>query len=167
MGIWGSLYIMWFQFSMPFALAEEKPYSFGVPPQRYFNTGVTAGSSFSSLGKGRFLGIECNYVRSNKGMWAGLYTDALYDFGNGNTMITIGPKIGMYIIGLDGGIGIVLDPKDQRDLQMQGRILLTFGVFSMYYRYGIRMDTDISTHQIGLSIKMPFPLNYEPRRASP
>ena len=100
-------------------------------------------------------------------MWAGLYTDALYDFGNGNTMITLGPKVGMYIIGLDGGIGIVLDPKDQRNLQMQGRFLLTFGVFSMYYRYGGRLDTDVRTHQTGLSIKMPFPLNYEPRRASP
>ena len=54
---------------------------------------------------------------------------------------------------------------DQIELGQQFRVLFNLGIASVYYRYGIWSEEN--THQVGLTIKIPTILNYEPRLASP
>lgn len=149
--------------------AEEEPFSFGSPPQKYLSTGLTTGASFTPSGNGVYLGGECNYVRLKKQFWMGVYTDAVYDFGQAAATVTLGPKIGLLAFGLDGGLGLRTNLKDQTELGFQTRAMLNLGLFSLYYRYGGWPDSGVitSTHQTGISLKMPFPLTYEPRPISP
>ena len=141
------------------AQAEES-YSFGFPVQKMFNTGLTA--RVSSTG---FVGLECNYSVVKKSTWMGVYSDVFYDFAQQDTTITIGPRVGKMVFGIDGGLGVRLGGKEQMELGQQFRVLLNLGVASVYYRYGIWSEE--KTHQVGLTIKIPTILNYEPRLASP
>ena len=87
-------------FLIQLAQAEES-YSFGFPAQKMFNTGLTAG--VSSTG---FVGLECNYSVVKKSTWMGVYSDVFYDFTHQDTTITIGPRIGKMVFGVDGGLGV-------------------------------------------------------------
>ena len=147
-------------FLIPLAQATGTPYSFGFPAQKMFNTGLTAGVSQRG-----FMGLECNYSVVKKSIWMGVYSDVFYDFDQQDTTITIGPRIGKMVLGVDGGLGIRLGGVDQIELGQQFRALFNLGIASVYYRYGIWSEEN--THQIGLTIKIPTILNYEPRMVSP
>ena len=147
-------------FLIQLAHAAEEPYSFGFPVQKMFNTGLTTGISQRG-----FVGLECNYSVVKKSAWMGVYSDVFYDFAQQDTTITIGPRIGKMVLGVDGGLGIRLGGVDQIELGQQFRALFNLGIASVYYRYGIWSEEN--THQIGLTIKIPTILNYERRLASP
>ena len=147
-------------FLIQLAQAAEESYSFGFPAQKMFNTGLTGGVS-----NGGFVGLECNYSVVKKSTWMGVYSDVFYDFAQQDTTITIGPRVGKMVFGIDGGLGVRLGGKEQMKLGQQFRVLLNLGVASVYYRYGIWSEE--KTHQVGLTIKIPTILNYEPRLASP
>ena len=152
--------MIYFVFLLQLAQAKEETYSFGFPVQKMFNTGLTGGFSSS-----RFVGLECNYSVVKKSAWMGVYSDVFYDFAQQDTTITIGPRIGKMVFGIDGGLGVRLGGEQQMELGQQFRALFNLGIASVYYRYGVWSEEN--THQVGLTIKIPTLLNYESRFASP
>jgi len=155
------------------AAAEEinraAPFSFGVKPQGYGNLGVTAGASSASTGGGGYLGLECSYIRVKDKFWTGIYADAAYDFGQTATTLTLGPKLGMLALGFDGGLGLRNGVQDEMEIGFQARTMITFGIFSTYYRYGGWPSEQglEAVHQGGVLLKMPFALSYDSRPINP
>ena len=60
-----------------------------------------------------FVGLECNYSVVKKSTWMGVYSDVFYDFAQQDTTVTIGPRIGKMVLGVDGGLGVRLGGADQ------------------------------------------------------
>ena len=107
--------------------------------------------------------FSCRLVRVV--LFVELFANVFYDFAQQDTTITIGPRIGKMVLGVDGGLGVRLGGADQIELGQQFRAIFNLGIASVYYRYGIWSEEN--THQVGLTIKIPTILNYEPRLASP
>lgn len=144
------------------AQADEAPFSIGTSTQHYISAGVTTGASFSGRGNGALLGFEGSYVQAHKGKWMGIYTDALYDFGQGLTTISVGPEIGMLMFGVDAGVGLRMGAEQEAQLGAQGRVMCTLGFFALSFRHGLWPQEGKIEHvsQLGLTFKIPVALNY-------
>ena len=151
------------------AKAQEEPFQIGTKPYHFISTGLTTGASLSGKGNGGFVGLETSYVRAHKGTWFGLYTDALYDFGQQASTITIGPELGILMFGIDGGLGVQIRPKEETILGFQARTMLSLGFFSLFYRYGVwpEENTLRGVHQIGITLKSPIIRNHKSRSFAP
>jgi hypothetical protein len=140
------------------AAAEKEP---------FFLTGVTLGAALHDASDNGFLlGAEVSgglvfekwTDESGKGtpIWFGGYLDALYDFGSDATRFSIGPEVGAWYLGLDGGL--------VRELEEPGRYgfairpALTVGFASLFVRYTHFFEsTPEDTHvEVGVLLKYPF-----------
>jgi len=107
------------------------------PEAWYLPIGVTAGAVARHGGSGGVLGAEASVARFpiENDWFGGGYVDALYDFGNRRTRLSLGPEIGYRLFGLDGGLAAQTGG-GRTDLGWYGRGFFTLGVFSIYARTG-------------------------------
>lgn len=144
------------------AAADEPPAAPSRHPwQIYAPIGVNMGAAFNPkrLDNGFILGGEASVAATNKDyLWFGGYVDALHDFGADSTRISIGPELGLFIVGVDGGL--VLSTLDGLHAGIVGRILLTLPVVSGYARLGTIFDSPQEGvyGEVGVLIKIPVPI---------
>jgi hypothetical protein len=108
-----------------------------LQPAWYLPIGITAGAVTRSHGSGGVLGAEASFVRfpiANED-FAGAYVDALYDFGNRRTRLSLGPEVGFRLFGLDGGPALQIGD-GRTDVGWYARGFFTLGFFSLYARTG-------------------------------
>lgn len=145
--------------AQPAAAQEEgEPFAFGDVPEAFVMGGLTGGGSFGSPGGGGFLGGEASLAWLYHGVWGGFYMDGFYDFGHGDTTLSIGPELGYAVLGLDGGLGLRLGQADDPELGGQMRLLVSLGNFSLFGRYGFWPGSKDAQHvgQVGVLLKFPF-----------
>ena len=143
---------------------SEQSFQIGVQPDMFLAVGATSGMSFSSV-NGGFVGLETSLSRVNGNRLLGLSGDVLWDTGLGGVSATIGPRIGVLMLAMDGGISVRNDFTSPVDTGAQLRWLVNLGFGTMYYRTGFWPNTDELSivHQIGFGLKFPQTLGYGPR----
>jgi len=142
----------------------EQPFQIGVQPDVFFALGGISGISLSSV-NGGYVGLESSISRVNGNRLLGLSGDVLWDTGLGGVSATIGPRIGVLMLAMDGGISVRSDFSNTADVGVQLRWLLNLGFGTVYYRTGLWPNVDeLSTvHQIGFGLKFPQTLGYNLR----
>lgn len=141
--------------------AEPRPYLTGW----YAPAGVVIGASqHPAQSNGLVLGVEQSLVHQRgprAGWWGGLYADLLRDFGSSTTRFSAGPELGYGLIGVDGGFVTFL--QGSADRGVQGRLLFSLGVLSLYGRAGwLPTGAHPSFTEVGLLIKWPISLGLPP-----
>ena len=136
----------------------------GVKPRVFVSLGATSGLSLSSE-SGVFVGLESGVSRVNGNRLFGLSGDILWDSGLGGFSATVGPRVGILVIALDGGISVRQKIERSAEVGAQLRTMLNFGIGSMYYRVGFWPESEeLSTvHQLGVSLRFPQQIGYKPR----
>lgn len=137
---------------------EEDSVTLGYRGGWYFLGGATGGGSSSPTTGGGYIGGEVSVARLRRGLWHGLYGDAIYDFGQGTMTVTAGPEFGYSVLGIDGGVGLRPGPDQDLELGPQIRGLLTLGIFAFYVRYGFWPESIDHRHvrQFGVLLKVPL-----------
>ncbi len=117
------------------------------------------GASHPTSSTGVLIGAEASvvYFPLPEGTWAGGYVDALYDSGSKKARMSIGPEFGMAFVGIDGGL-VIQPGAGKMDLGYQARVLLTFGLFAVYGRWGKLpgLEVDSTFREIGVLLKFPI-----------
>lgn len=132
---------------------------FDGEPQLFALGGLSTGGTFGSAGGGGYVGGELSFVWLSDAVWAGGYADAVYDFAQDGTVLTLGPEFGLAILGFDGGLGLRFGREDETEVGYQARMLLDLGaVFALYGRYGFWPDSSDGKHvgQVGVLLKFPL-----------
>jgi hypothetical protein len=135
----------------------EPPFSIGAEPAWYLLGGVSGGGSLASDDNGGFVGGELSLVRLRQGRWVGAYVDGGYEFGQDAPFLSLGPELGVSVVGIDGGAFLRFDD-DGLALGPQGRLVVGLGLFSVYARYAYMLEAERNEHivQIGAMFKMPM-----------
>lgn len=132
------------------------PFVIGVHPTQFFSVGITGGGTVSST-NGGYVGIESSISRVYGNRMMGLSTDVVLDSALSGASITIGPKVGVLMLTMDGGVGVRsdVDFTEPVELGMYGRVGLNLGLGGVYYRMGWWPESDELSvmHHIGVSIK--------------
>ena len=136
----------------------------GVKPRVFVSLGATSGLSVSST-NGGFVGLETGVSRVNGNRLVGFSGDVLWDSGLGGLVATVGPRVGLLVLAVDGGISVRQDVDQSSEVGVQLRTLLNLGIGSMYYRVGLWPEAEeLSTvHQLGMSLRFPQQIGYKPR----
>tara|TARA_B100001093_G_scaffold504166_1_gene559575 strand:+ start:209 stop:733 length:525 start_codon:yes stop_codon:yes gene_type:complete len=136
----------------------------GVRPRVFVSLGATSGLSVSSQ-NGGFVGLETAVSRVNGNRLVGLSGDVLWDSGLGGFSSTVGPRVGLLVVAVDGGISVRQEIEGTPEVGAQVRTLLNLGIGTMYYRVGFWPESeDLSTvHQLGVSLRFPQQIGYKPR----
>jgi len=135
----------------------------------YLPTGITMGGGIHPDDQhGFLLGAEVSgcYLSARSMLWAGAYVDGLYDFGPNAFRYSIGPEVGVSVLGLDFGYLGVVDDQDGYASGIQLRAIVSMGIFAAYGRWG-HVFGDVSEHdfgEVGVLIKVPIHLDVEPYR---
>ena len=142
----------------------ESAFEIGVQPDVFFAVGGTSGISLSSV-NGGFVGLETSLARVHGNRLVGLSGDVLWDTGLGGMSATLGPRVGVLMLAMDGGVSVRSDFENPPEMGSQLRLLLNLGFGTMYYRVGFWPNTDelSSVHQIGFGLRFPQILGYTPR----
>ena len=143
---------------------QNESFQVGVEPHIFLSVGGTSGLSVSS-NNGAFIGVETALSRINGNRLMGLSADALWDTGLGGVSATVGPRFGVLMFAIDGGISVRHDFDRPTEVGSQIRTLLNLGFGSIYYRVGFWPSAEeLSTvHQFGFSLKFPQQFGYKPR----
>jgi len=143
---------------------QTSAFQVGVEPRVFVSFGGMSGVSISSV-NGGFVGLEAAVSRVNGNRLVGLSGDVLWDSGLGGVSATMGPRVGLLMAALDGGVSVRQDFDGTLEVGSQLRAICNLGVGSFYYRAGFWPNADeLSTvHQLGISIKFPQQLGYKPR----
>ncbi len=89
--------------------------------------------------------------------WLGGYVDAVHDFGNGATRLTLGPEAGAWsVFGVDAGAVLSIRPGTV-DAGIALRTVVTFGFVQLFFRYEALFDDRLGANvfEIGLLLKLP------------
>ena len=101
------------------------PFQIGVQPDGRSLLAVPVGMSFSTE-NGGFVGVETSLSRVNGNRLLGISGDVLWDTGL-DVSATVGPRIGVFMLAMDGGIGLRSDFESPADIGAQLRFLLNVG----------------------------------------
>lgn len=123
-------------------------------------SGITAGGTMVTDQRGGYVGGETSIVRlADGGRYGGAFLSGYRDFGAGLTYLTGGGELGYQIFGVDAGPLVRLGA-GRAEAGVAGRLSVTFGVLSLYGRYGYLFDPvrDDDNHvvQVGASLKLPI-----------
>lgn len=135
------------------AQADEPPFAFGPQAGWQVMAGLGLSGGFGSAGGGFVPGAELSVNRLNERVWAGLYGDIGWDFGQDAALVTAGPQLGWAFVGMDGGVAARLS---DGELGGAGRLLLSFGFFGLYARYIYFPDSAEHLGQTGILLKLPM-----------
>jgi hypothetical protein len=152
---------------VPAPAAAERGFSIGAKPAWFVTGGATGGGTVVADDRGGFAGGELSVVRVRENRFAGLYGDALYDFGGGATYLTFGPELGLVrrsrampiAVGVDGGAALRID--GDTAWGAAGRVFVGFaGAVALYARY-VYLDSDEGDGgdgvvQVGMTVKFPL-----------
>ncbi|MBW2261049.1 MAG: hypothetical protein JRG91_03670 [Deltaproteobacteria bacterium] len=132
----------------------------------YLPVGLTLGGSMhADRPNGFVLGAEVSaaHVDVDSGFWYGAYLDALWDFGPDALRFSLGPEIGVGVVGLDGGYLAEIHGRTYKH-GFQLRLLLTFSIVAVYGRWGhlFRHPREEDFGELGVLIKFPVPVKIEP-----
>lgn len=106
---------------------------------------------------GVYLGFEASVVRTETRtlFWLGGYADAVHDFANGATRMTVGPELGLGPIGVDGGYLLELAPAGHRQ-GFAARLVASASLLSITGRVGHFMGGAGDTFgEVGVLLKLP------------
>ena len=149
--------------------SQEKPsvpFVIGVRPKKFLSVGMTGGGTVSST-NGGYVGIESSMSRVYGNRLLGLSADVVWDSALNGASMTIGPKVGLLIFAFDTGLGVRsdFDLKEPVELGVVARVGLNLGLGGVYYRMGWWPQSDELSvmHHVGVSVKIPQQLGYEPR----
>jgi hypothetical protein len=138
-----------------FAKAAEPapaPHAWTVP------VGLASGWSIHRhANDGAYLGLEASVVRTETRtlFWLGGYADAVHDFANGATRMTVGPELGLGPVGLDGGYLLELAPAGHRQ-GFAARLVASASLLSITGRVGHFSGGAGETFgEVGLLLKLP------------
>lgn len=120
-------------------------------------SGVAIHPSRSTAG---VVGLEASltWLDVDQLWWAGLTTDALYDFGPDHVRWAIGPHAGWGPFGVDVG-GVVAFTRDGMMWGAQVRPVLTIGVLALYGRwlqFPTSAETERHAGEVGVIVKLPL-----------
>lgn len=143
---------------------QNSAFQVGVEPKIFVSFGAMSGVSMSST-NGGFVGVETAMSRVNGNRLVGLSADVLWDSGLGGVSAMMGPRVGLLMIAVDGGVGVRHNFDGTSEVGSQLRALCNLGIGSIYYRVGFWPESEeLSTvHQLGISVKFPQQLGYQPR----
>lgn len=142
-----------------FAAQAQQPFEIGARPGWTLLAGPTVGLCVSGTscidGVSGFLGAELSISRVMEGVWYGLFTDSVWDFGTDAIWIHAGPEFGYGPIGIDGGVSVALLDEVQYGLNVRG--ILTAGILGFYVRYTLLPGLD-DEHGVlaGMMVKLPI-----------
>jgi hypothetical protein len=108
-------------------------------------------------GDGVYLGFEASVVRTETRslFWLGGYADAVHDFANGATRMTVGPELGLGPVGLDGGYLLELAPAGHRQ-GFAARLIASASLLSITGRVGHFAGSAGETFgEVGVLLKLP------------
>jgi hypothetical protein len=133
----------------------------GLPrPGWYLPVGVNTGLSGIGAGSlGAIVGAEASVVNLAKYYaWYGAYADVGYITNTNALRFSVGPEIGLWFFGVDGGfLDIVENGRSRTGYTI--RPLLTLGAISIYGRWDHTFENGgVDSGQIGLLLKYPIPL---------
>jgi hypothetical protein len=132
---------------------------YGPPRGTYILPGFTASTVVRDSGKvGGFLGGEVSLAHLGRTVyWYGGYVDAGYDFANKGARVTLGPELGCYFFGVDGGL-LLEDHASRWQKGFVVRGFATVAIAAIYVRYGqiLTGDRDLF-FETGLLFKLPIP----------
>jgi hypothetical protein len=133
----------------------------GFLPEGWFvPVGVNVG--FAVHGErpiGALFGGEISIVRNPIGnaLWAGAYVDALYDTGEREARVSMGPEFGAGPIGVDLGLYRTLASGAAGDrFGIRGRGFLTLGIVALYAGYGHTLGDSRWMFESGVLFKFPI-----------
>jgi hypothetical protein len=93
--------------------------------------------------------------------WLGIYGDAVRDFGADRTRLSVGPEIGAYVVGIDGGFLVELADDEPTRTGLSARVVLTVAFAGVYARGGHFVDgapgSDFA--EFGVLLKIPVQVN--------
>lgn len=123
---------------------------------QWISVGANIGASNESDKTHLLLGTEVSAGFAEFFFWGGGYVDALYDTGTQRVRVSLGPELGLFCVGLDGGpVFDIGDGKIQPGFVIRPMIALKF-VFP-YARFGVRVGGDASSYsELGVLLKVPF-----------
>jgi len=136
--------------------AEARDFTFFLP------IGGGAGYAINpkALPSGGYISGEASFVglHKEKVVWVGGYADVTRDLGSKTTRFTVGPEVGAWIFGLDGGW--VVSNLDGLHHGVCGRFLLSFAFVHAYARVGHIFDSpqEGTYGEVGGMIKLPIPI---------
>ena len=137
------------------ASAANAPYEFDLPPQKFLSTGLTGGGNLGAPSGSGFVGLESSYTVATTGKWVGATTGISVDVGQGQTLFTLGPKVGVLAFGVDGGLGVRTIREFGFDMGVQVRPQLN-RLLAIFYRYGYWPSENGLPHvSVGLTVKLP------------
>ena len=139
------------------AAADDPPFVIGSQPSWLVLGGVTTGGTIALADKGAFVGGELSLAVLRDANFAGVYSDAYYDWGANGTYVTAGAELGHKFFGLDGGVALRF-ANGGTDVGIAGRLTVGIGMVGLYGRYMHFMDVmeNEDVVQIGLAIKLPL-----------
>jgi hypothetical protein len=146
----------------PLVLRSEVPPGmrpiFGSFKGTYLMIGPNVGLGLSF--KGFVFGGEVSVVRqTNEFSWYGAYVDAVHDFGQGQTRLSIGPEIGWSAFGLDAGYQLVTFSGGGLAHLLSLRPLISLGYATLFGRFTKRLDASRPIgSELGLLLKYPIEL---------
>ena len=138
-------------------------YRFNVTQMSYVSTGVNLGTAIYPERSSSFIfGGEASLVYLSKSLlWAGGYTDLVYDFGTNTRRFSIGPEIGYTGLGIDGGY--LVSARDQEfHYGFQLRAVLTLGsLVTLGLRWGhlVGEVEHPDFTEFNVLFKIPIPLD--------
>jgi hypothetical protein len=116
----------------------------------------TSGRATSRTGLIGSSGPRSSTGRAQLFFWGGAYLDALYDTGTQRVRFGIGPEVGIFFLGVDGGLVFDVGEGEVRPgFVIRPMIALKF-VFP-YARFGLRVGDDTGSYsEFGVLLKYPF-----------
>lgn len=125
----------------------------------YVPVGVNVGYSLNrslSPNNGGLLGLEASVVDFYEGRWYGAYADAVVDFASDEVRCTLGPELGLAILGIDGGYLFTDSPQGTQH-GFVVRPMFAFGWVTAYTRFGIVLTPPKDKFgEVGLLLKFPL-----------
>jgi hypothetical protein len=104
-------------------------------------------------------GLELSVVHNDDFFWQGAYADVVRDFENEHTRLSLGPEIGVMVLGIDGGY--LLDTgKGTTRHGFCVRPMFSLGIMMLYGRVDQLLGAEHETiGEIGLLFKYPVLLH--------
>ncbi len=136
-----------------------------LPAGWYLPAGLAVAATFpEDLPAGVWLGGEFSVISMDQpgpeGTWLGPTAEAGWDFGADAFRHGLGCEFGIAVLGLEAGyLGQLRDGRYAPGLY--GRASLTFGVFSVYGRYGHIFAEPLAMNlgEVGVMLRYPFELS--------
>ena len=124
----------------------------------YLPVGAVIGESREGGHASLIAGAELSLVRlwAERRLWAGIYSDGVWQRAPGVVRLSLGPEIGAGVVGADLGYVCEVGSSIRQGLQLRGVLTLAFVGF--YGRF-VHLATDNRNFaEFGVLLKLPFTL---------